>query len=256
MNLAIDIGNSFTHFGIYRGSRLVNSFKIPTHPKSDLKTVNEKYLDKYSGKINNAGISSVVPNLTKDWINFTIKKLKIKPLIVNNKCQLPIKIKVKNSISLGADRICDAVFAYQYFKGESNVVICDFGTANTYDVVLKNGDFIGGIIAPGITTSAIALSVNTGKLPLLNINNLKFRRSVIGSDTKQAIQSGLLNYPVYATECLVRAIESELKGEFKVIVTGGPAKMIQKKLSIKTVYVKNAVLDGINMILNYQIGLK
>src|SRR5688572_6938334 len=122
MNLAIDIGNSFTHFGIYRGSKLVDSFKIPTHPKADLKAINEKYLGKYSGKISDAGISSVVPNATKDLVNLALKNLKVKPLIINNKCRLPIKIKVKNSSSHGADRICDAVFAYQHFNGQSNVI--------------------------------------------------------------------------------------------------------------------------------------
>ncbi len=252
MNLAIDIGNSFTHFGIYRSNKLLFNLRIPTHTETILRTLHSQYFAKYTKNVSQIGISSVVPKTTKYWTDYAIKYLKIKPLIINNKNKLPIKIKIKNSDTLGADRICDAAFAWSYYKGKQNVIICDFGTANKYDVVLKNGDFIGGIIAPGITTSAIALSLNTGKLPMLGVNNFKFNKNVLGRNTMQAIQSGLMNYPLYATEGIIKSIEKELKRKFKVIVTGGSAKTIQKRLSIKTKYVENAVLDGINLILNYQ----
>jgi type III pantothenate kinase len=252
MNLAIDIGNSFTHFGIYRSNKLLFNLKIPTHAKTNFKQLHSRYFAEYAGHISKAGISSVVPSNTKQLSGYIKKYMKIMPLIINNKNRLPIKIKVKNSNSLGADRICYAVYGYEYFNRKENVIICGLGTANTYNIVLKNGDFIGGAIAPGIWMSAIALSLNTGKLPLLRFSDLKFNRSVIGKDTKQAIQSGLMNYSLYATEGMIKAIEKELKRKFKVIITGGLAKVITKKLQVNATYVENAVLAGINLILNYQ----
>jgi len=252
MNLTIDIGNTLTHFGLYRVAKLILKFSVPTHSKVNLKQIHSRYFARYKGKIINAAISSVAPSHTAEWAGYTKKFHKIIPLIINNKSWLPIKIKVKNSNTLGPDRIVNAAYGYLKFKSNQNVIICDLGTANTYDIVLKNGDYIGGIIAPGVSTSAIALKLNTEKLPLLNINDFRFNRSVIGKNTKEAIQSGLMNYPLYATEGIIKATEKELKRKFKVIITGGPAKIIQKKLSIKSFYVENAVLEGLNMILNYQ----
>jgi type III pantothenate kinase len=250
MNLAIDIGNTFTHFGLYKGGKSILTFKIPTHTKLYFSSFHKKYLVKYSGKISSIAISSVVPKLNNVWCKYALNQFGIKPLIINIKCKLPIRIKINNSSSLGSDRICLAVYGFQKMK--TNVIVCGLGTANTYNVILKNGDFIGGIIAPGINTSAKALNINTGKLPELTFNKLKFDRSVIGKDTKAAIQSGLLNYPLFATEGIINAIQKEYKQKFKVIITGGSAKLLRKRLNIKAIYAENAVLDGINMILNYQ----
>jgi type III pantothenate kinase len=248
MNLTVDIGNSFTHIGLF-SNKLILTFKYPTHSKPNIDLLKTKF---YSEIIESAGISSVVPTMITFWQKRAIKWWKIKPLIVNNRSKLPVRLKVKNSNTLGSDRICNAVYGYEYFNRRENVIIADLGTANTYDAVLKNGDFIGGIIAPGIDTSALALNMNTAKLPLLNIKDYKFNKSLIGRDTKQAIQSGLMNYALFATEGIVKAIEKELKRKFKVIITGGPAKIIHNRLSIKSIYVENTVLEGINAILNYQ----
>ncbi len=252
MNIAIDIGNSFTHFGIYHAKKLLNSFKIPTHTPINLRKFHLKYLSKIAGDISSSGISSVVPSQNKLWNDYARKYLNLKAIIINYKSKLPIKIRIKNSSTLGSDRICDAVYGYEYFKRRENVIICDLGTANTYEVVLKNGDYIGGIIAPGIVTSAIALSLNTGKLPLLGTGYLRFNKSVIGRNTTGAIQSGLMNYALFATEGIIKSIEKELGMRFKVIITGGSGKAIQKRLSVKSLYKENTVLDGINLILNYQ----
>lgn len=256
MNLAIDIGNTLTHFGLYRTDKPVLRFSVPTHSKVNVREIHLKYLANYSARITHSAIASVAPSLTKTWMEYIKKYFKFMPVIVNNKSYLPIKVKVKNSDTLGADRIVNAAYGYMKFKEKENVVVCDLGTANTYDVVFKNGDFIGGIIAPGISTSAVALKQNTEKLPLLNIRDFRFNKSIIGKNTKEAIQSGLMNYPLYATEGIIKAIEKELKRKFEVIITGGPAKLIQKRLNIKSCYVENAVLDGLNMIINYQNSLK
>lgn len=250
MNLAIDIGNTFTHFGLYEGGKSIRTFKVLTHKRVSIPSFHKNHLAKYIHRVEQIGISSVVPNNNLIWKRYIKKYFGFIPLIISNKSKLPISLKVKNSNTLGADRICLAVYGYYKFK--DNVIVCGLGTANTYNVILKNGDFIGGIIAPGINTSAKALNLNTGQLPELHFNTLKFSKSLVGNDTKSAIQAGLLNYPLYATEGILKAIEKEYKRKFKVIVTGGAAKILKKKFAFKAYYVENAVLDGINMILEYQ----
>jgi type III pantothenate kinase len=93
--------------------------------------------------------------------------------------------------------------------------------------------------------------MNTGQLPLFEFADLKSKSPLLGRDTHKAIQSGLLNYPVFATEGIIKGIEKEFKRKFKVIITGGSAKKIQNMFAIKTYYAENAVLEGINIILNY-----
>lgn len=250
MNLAIDIGNSFTHFAVFKGRKNIyvqncSSFSLTALTKA-VKKINKEF------EIIKIGISSVSPS-TQRTIELLIRKaFRSAPLIVSNKSKLPIKIKIKNPHSLGPDRICNAVFGYNAVNGKSNVLVIDLGTANTYDLVLKNGDFVGGIIAPGIMTSSKALNSNTGKLPLLNYSKLSANAPLIGRNTFEAIQSGLVNYMRYATEGLVKAVKNQFKGKLTVIVTGGSAKFLGNRLNFDHIYRTNTVLEGIDIILNHQ----
>jgi type III pantothenate kinase len=250
MNLAIDIGNSFTHFGLFKSNKLIKSFRFPSNQQASPETFDEIKSFLFNKEISKAGISSVIPEKIQYWSDLVQKLVNIQPVIISNKMKLPVKVKIKNSETVGTDRICNAVFGYLYFKKKENVIIVDLGTANTYDVVLKNGDFVGGIIAPGIETSAKAMHSNTAQLPELTYIDFKFGKSTIGNDTKEAIQSGIMNYPLFATEGIVKRIEKELKKKFKVIISGGNAKAIKERLPVKTIYAENTVLEGINMILN------
>ncbi len=251
MNFAIDIGNSFTHFGLFKSNKIVKSFSFPSHEQASQQNFDEIKSFLFYKEISKIGISSVIPEKIQYWSDFIQKLINIQPLIISNKTKLPIKIKIKDSNTLGADRICNAVYGYEHFKRKENVIVIDLGTANTYDVILKNGDFIGGIISPGIETSAKAMNTNTAQLPLLTYNDFKFNDSIIGNNTKEAIQSGLVSHLLFATEGIVRSIEKELKKKFKVIISGGSARIIKDKFSIKAVYLDDAVLNGINYILNY-----
>lgn len=248
MNLAIDIGNSFTHLALFEESRMIYSQNCNSHSRTDL----EKVLKKIAAKpeIRRIGISIVASANLIDIVDIIRKKFRLLPVIINNKSKLPIKIKIQNSNSLGGDRICNAVFGYAEAQGKSNVLIIDLGTANTYDLVLKNGHFIGGIIAPGIMTSSKALNKNTGRLPLLEYSELSTKASLIGKNTFNAIQSGLVNYMKYATEGIVAAIKKKYGRKLTVIMTGGSAKLLGRKVNFKYIYKKNTVLEGINIILN------
>jgi type III pantothenate kinase len=254
MNLAIDIGNSFTHFAVYSGKKPIYSSKCESKDFSainkNLRSINKEY------EISSAGLSSVIPVLNLKISKSIYNLFKIKLLIINNKSKLPVFVKIKSTATVGADRICNAVFGFTYFKRKENVLIADLGTANTFDIITKKGEFIGGIIAPGIITSAKALNSNTGKLPLLEFKKLSKNASLIGKNTFEAIQSGLVNYMNFAVEGIVRSAKKQLKGNLKVIITGGSTVFLNKNISFKYKYIQNTVLDGINIILNYQKSSK
>jgi type III pantothenate kinase len=251
MNLAIDIGNSFTHMALFDKKKVVKKLSFESGLGMNLIDGKVKSsLGSYMDKIGQVGLSSVVPLSNSLWNDAAIILFKLTPITINFKMQLPIKIKVKNPQSLGTDRICNAAFAFEYFKRKENAIIADFGTANTYDVILKNGDFIGGIIAPGISTSAKALSMNTGQLPLFEFADLK-SKSLCWEGIPIRQSSPTAELPCFATEGIIKGIEKEFKRKFKVIITGGSAKKIQNMFAIKTYYAENAVLEGINIILNY-----
>lgn len=254
MNLAIDIGNSFTHFAVYKGSRNVYTYNCSSFSKIQLAKAVKKIRKDFSISI--IGISSVSPDTLKAIKSYIRKEFKISPLTINYKTKLPVKIKIKKSHTLGPDRICNAVYGYVTVKAKSNVLIIDLGTANTYDLVLKNGNFVGGIIAPGIMTSSKALNLNTGKLPLMEYRKLSAEAPLIGSNTFEAIQSGLVNYMKYATEGLIKAINGKYNGKLKVILTGGSAKLLGSKINFDHIYRENTVLEGINIVLNYQDSSK
>ncbi len=250
MNLVIDIGNSFTHFAVYKNGKKLYSLKRKSTSKSEIIKILSLVKNNY--KLEQIGIASV-SNKTEKVIYILCKKLfKLTPLTINYKCNLPIKVNVKSPATLGADRICNAVFGYTYFKGKDNVLIVDIGTANTFDIVTKNEGFIGGIIAPGIMTSSYALNINTARLPLLEYKKLSKNAPLIGKNTFEAMQSGLVNYMKFAIEGIVQSISKQFRGKLSIILTGGSTNLLLKKVNFKYIHIENTVLEGINVILNYQ----
>jgi len=249
--LAIDIGNSFIHAALYNYGKIILNRKFPAasgYPSSLFRQV----LNKIKNDKLTVGISSVVPELNNGWKKLIKKQLDTSPLFISGKVVLPVSLRVSKPEKLGADRICNAAAAYQYFKRRQNVIAVDFGTATTYDVVLNQGDYVGGVISPGIETSAKALKEFTSKLPMLRSSDFSFSGKIVGKNTIDAIKSGVVFSSVASFEGIIKRIEKELKRKFKVILTGGFAGLIHGETSIKTLIRPNLVLDGINyiMILN------
>ena len=157
-------------------------------------------------------------------MTLTIKKTLKNPIILNNK-NIPIKIKLKNPSQVGIDRLVNAVAAKNIYSCPS--IVIDFGTATTFDIVSEKGEYIGGIIAPGIKISAESLYEKTAKLPKLNIkkiNNLK----IIGKNTNEAINSGIIYGHIGLIKEVLREIEKQnpkIKKP-KIILTGGYSKML------------------------------
>ncbi len=252
MFLAIDAGNTHTTFGIFENDKIKTDFRISTKALHDQEvftdflqcTLQSLQLD--SGLINHVGISSVVPSVDKNLETVIKNIFRVEPFFVSPNCKLPFKLLVEHPEEVGADRICNVVAAYKKYGGPT--VIVDFGTATVYDIISKDGDFIGGVIAPGIQTSAKALSMAAEKLPEIE---LKFPNTVIGKNTVANMQSGILYGAVDAFEGMINRIKKELDDVPTVIITGGFSKLISSKTSIKIFIEFDLVLEGIKLLTDY-----
>jgi type III pantothenate kinase len=247
MILTIDIGNTYTKLRGYKGNITVyqkdcitdaDTLKLMTRVKS-LRNMH----------VNICGIASVVPAVTKKWKKITSLWFKINPIIISNKIRLPIKLKVKNPDTLGADRICNAVAGYLMFKGKENVIVADLGSANTFDVVLKNGDYTGGIITPGLDLLADSLYRKTAQLPKITVLNKP--KSLIGNRTPIAIKSGVYFTFFESVNGIIKRIIKHYKKDFKIILTGGKADIIKDEINADTVFIPAMVNKGILQIFRY-----
>ena len=245
MILAVDIGNTDIVIGLFKGSSLQCTFRLPTQHHSSLSRCKADFLllKKIFGTPTGIVITSVVPRRTKPIAKLASIQFHLKPLIVSATLPLGIKIHYRTPSKLGADRLCNAVAASELFG--TPCIVVDFGTATTFDVISKQGNFIGGIIAAGIGTSAMALRQRTSKLPLVQ---LRFQRSVIGKSTVEGIQSGLLYGAVSELEGLIRRIKKITGPKTIVIATGGFSKMISKKTRVIDYVAPSLVLHGARII--------
>lgn len=247
--LAIDAGNTQTTFGLFKGKRLAGTMHISTGSLSNREQARKElrqFLQKQriSDKtLSGVVISSVVPACTKD-LSFVVKRhLQREPVIVSAALNTGLRIHYKIPATLGADRICGAVAGFHKYGGP--VIIIDAGTATTYDVVSKDGRFLGGAIAPGILTAASALHQQTAQLPRVI---LRFPKSVIGTTTSENIQSGILYGTIDAMEGMVRRMKTITGKRTKVILTGGFSHLLKTKTGVVDAIEPALVLHGARLI--------
>jgi type III pantothenate kinase len=247
--LAVDIGNTSITIGVFKGSRVFKELRISSRKKWKKAEVGKnikEFLDSnglnYS-EFYGCGLSSVVPKLTKRVINDISNLLNVKPLNIDHKLDLGIDLSGVDFPALGADRIC--VSAASYYKYGGPAIIIDLGTATTFDLISKNGLYLGGIIMPGLELSANSLFQKTAKLPRID---LKFPKKIVGTDTISNIQSGIMFGSLFCIEGLVNQIKKESKIKMNVIATGGLSKVLLKKSKIIDIFDSNLVLDGIKRI--------
>ena len=230
MLLVFDIGNSNIVLGTYQGETLTNHWRIST----DRQKTSDEYgmlihnLFSYEGiamsDVEAIIISSVVPPLIVPLSRTCAKYFGIEPLVVGPGIKTGIRLKYENPREIGADRIVNAVGAYEKFGGP--LILVDFGTATTFCAIDENGDYLGGAIAPGIGISVEALFQRTAKLPRIELATPK---TVICRNTVTAIQSGVLFGFTGQVDEIVRRMKAELGENAKVIATGGLANMIAKE---------------------------
>lgn len=233
MLLAIDVGNTSVHAGLFDGEKLVKEMRVLTEGISGNQGIG-KWISE-NQDIRQVIVSSVVPDVSK-----IIKKWFPKAVFVDYK-NVGIKVKVRRPSEVGADRLVNALAVKELYGGPA--IIVDFGTATTFDVINAKGEYLGGIIAPGILMARDALHSKTAKLPQIAI---KAPRSVIGKDTVSAMQSGLVFGYVALVEGMIQRIQTELTPlpplfsreggassalagvSLKIIATGGLARLICK----------------------------
>ena len=193
MILTLDVGNTNMTGGVFKGEDIIATFRITTKmPRTSdeygMLLCNLLQQNKINpDDIKDAIICSVVPNVMHSLASAMIKYLDIKPIIVGADLKTGLRIDVPNPQQVGADRIVDAVAAYEIYGGP--VLVMDFGTATTYDLVDETGAFIGGITAPGIRTAGKALWQDAAKLPEIEIAKPE---KIVGVDTITSMQSGLV----------------------------------------------------------------
>ncbi len=247
MLLVIDIGNTNIVIGVFLNNRFL-SFRLSTN----LKTTQDEYcinlynlfnLYSISDKPYGAIISSVVPQITPKIHKAIQTIFNIKALEVGPGIKTGMPIKYDNPKEVGADRIVNAIGAYEEFKNA--LIIIDSGTAVTFDVINKKGEYIGGAISPGIHISADALSEKTAKLPRVPIQRPK---SVIGRTTIQSIQSGLFYGYLSMIEGMVKRIRNDMGTDCKVIATGGDGAMFYRYIDLIDYYRPHLTLFGLKVI--------
>ncbi|MFH1010304.1 MAG: type III pantothenate kinase [bacterium] len=247
--LAIDIGNTHTVAGAFQGERLLDSWRMATRvarTADEVWVLLNQFLKAANievGQIAGVAISSVVPEMTTVYARAAEHRFTCKPLIISVEAVPWLKVRYDNPEQVGNDRLCNAVAAFAKFGGPT--IIIDFGTATTFDIVAANGDYLGGLIAPGLETAAASLHHQAAKLPKVE---LAFPQKVIGCSTEKSIQSGILFGTVEMVEGLVKRIWTELSEPTKVVATGGLATLIFAHAKLDAFIEPDLVLEGIRII--------
>ncbi len=250
MILVIDVGNTNITIGVIEESEIKSTFRLTT---SIARTSDEygllicdllKTKNISNSEITSVAIASVVPKIMHSLASAIIKYLNLTPLIVGSGTKTGIKIQVPNPKEVGADRIVDAVAAYEIYGGP--VLVIDFGTAITYDLITKDGAFIAGVTSPGLRIAANALWNDTAKLPEIEI---AMPNTILAKDTVTSMQAGLVFGCIGQTEYIVkRMLEEAGIGNCKVVATGGLGKIIADATDIIEVYDPNLTLMGLKII--------
>ena len=230
MLLVVDIGNTNIVFGLFEGDEIknhwrINSDKSKTSDEYGIlfkKLIDIKEINTF--QIKGAAISCVVPTLLETILEALKIYFEVDPIIVGPGVKTGMPILYHNPKEVGADRIVNGVAGYEKFH--KSVIIVDFGTATTFDCISEKGEYLGGLITPGLHISAEALYEKASKLPRVEIVKPDH---VIGKTTVESIQSGLIHGYAGLVDGITKKIKTEMKTEPKVIATGGSARLIAKE---------------------------
>ena len=256
MILAIDVGNTNIEFGVYDsaisidgGARLIASFRMTTRHQITSDEIGLLIIQFLSAKqinpaqIDSACVVSVVPHVMHSLGSACVKYLGVTPRVFGADIKSPYKNLCKNPAEVGADRIVNAYSAFTKYGGDRPLLIVDFGTATTFDVCDVNGNYLGGLIYPGVKLSMEILSESAALLPKIE---LALPETVIGKDTVSGMQSGIFRGYAGVIKNIAEEIRSELGAEILTcIATGGFSAFIGNFVGIFTAIDKTLTLDGI-----------
>lgn len=250
MILVCDVGNTNTVLGVYEGEEMLKAWRISTdrHKTSDEYGILVKQLFEYDNlnmsDIQNVILSSVVPTVMGALENMSKRYFKKEPVVIGPGTKTGMDIKYDNPKEVGADRIVNAVAAYEKFGGP--IIVVDFGTATTFCVISEVGDYLGGVIAPGITISSEALFQKASKLPRVELIKPE---KVLNKNTVNSMQAGIIYGYVGMVDYLIEKMEEELDTRLKqVIATGGLASIIASESKAITKVEDMLTLEGLRII--------
>ena len=254
MLLAIDLGNTNIKYGVFDGEKLVASFRV----SSRISRTADEYGSVLVGLLSDRGIkkndidgiifSSVIPALNYTMCHMCEFFFGIQPIMIGPGIKTGLNIKAENPREVGADIIVNSVSAYTKYGGP--IVVIDFGTATTFDVISEKCELIGVVIAPGIKTSLEGLATKTAQLPMVELDAPK---TVIGKNTKHCMQAGIIFGFAGLVENILKKIKKELGvTELKVVATGGLGEIIAKEVKAINTVDRTLTLDGLRLI--YQLN--
>lgn len=255
MLLAINVNNTNTSFGLHSEGRWVAHWRVATDraKQADEYAMLLRSLFEYSdldwSEVSGVALSSVVPPITATFVDLSRRYLRHDPLIVSHRIKTGVKILIDYPAEIGADRILNSLAA-RTIHGCPCIVV-DFGTATTFDAISRDGDYVGGAIAPGLGIAAEALFSRTAKLPRIE---LVPPPAAVGKNTVHAMQSGLVLGYVGLIEGLVARIRSELGDRARVIATGGMAHILAEQTAIIEEVDPMLTLEGLRLIYNLNRG--
>ena len=250
MLFVLDVGNTNITCGVYDGEKLKTTFRM----MSKTQNTSDEYGVLLLGLLSTHGIekdmlegaiiASVVPNIMHSLVGALKRYLKLNPIIVGPGVKTGIKITSDNPREIGPDRIVDVVAAYEKYGGP--ILVLDFGTATTYDLVTEDGCFGVGITAPGIRISAKALWEDAAKLPEIEIKKPK---SILAQETITSMQAGLMYGQIGQTEYIINQVKQESGlANLKVVATGGLGRIITDETDAIQIYDASLTLDGLRII--------
>ncbi|OGX15850.1 MAG: hypothetical protein A2166_01690 [Omnitrophica WOR_2 bacterium RBG_13_41_10] len=239
--LAIDIGNTNINFAVFKGNKIIKKFFIPT------KSYHTAGLKKKIGKFNidDAVICSVVPAVTKVLVKGLKNAFGVRPYIIGKDIKVPIKNLYRKPHQVGQDRLVNAYAGVRIYGAP--LVVIDFGTAVTFDVVSKNKGYFGGMILPGLDISLDALKERTALLPKVKLTNPK---EFIGRDTRNSILSGMVYGFAALADDLSGRIKQGIGQRAQVIGTGGNIRLIARYSKKIDKIDSDLTLKGLNLIYN------
>jgi type III pantothenate kinase len=253
MLLAIDVGNTNIVLGIFKDARLVASWRLATLRERTADELGILMTDLIAHQridatdITGIVMASVVPPLTSTIIEMTGRYFGKTPLVVDGDVKTGMPVRYEPPADVGADRIVNGIAAFEHYGRPEGrpVIVVDFGTATTFDAISEKGEYLGGVIAPGVQISADALFQRAARLPRVDVRKPPH---VIGTTTVSSMQSGLFFGYVGLVEGIVRRIRAELGEGAACIATGGLAEMIAPETQMIDVVDRDLTLDGLRIV--------
>ena len=256
MLLAVNVGNTNTVLGVFAGAELKWSWRMSTQSErtaDELAVIFGGFLEQhelsFSRQITGVAIASVVPTSTRALREMTERYFSFPAVVVEPGTRTGLSILTDNPREVGADRIVNALAAYHRYGGPC--IVIDFGTATTFDAVSDKGEFLGGAIAPGVQVSNEALSSATARLPQVELHPPK---SVVGKNTVEAIQAGLIFGAAAEADGIIERMKADIGDGATVVATGGLAPVVVPSCQGIDHHDEWLTLEGLRLVFDRNVG--